>query len=313
MGLFFLLAIGLVGCNTTSEIAPAADETLVGGSEQPITAETQAGGSEQTSPTSSTSNQATPTSTSEESEPDPAAIEAEWQSSPHADTFILDASGQNNTCARCHAPINWLPSMDDLPESCFACKFELEEPPATIFENEWVDIPCNICHKVDKKDNVQPEFAWLEIAPLEEYAEVASVNELCLKCHASADIPGHGIIQLGGDHPNYVCTDCHSAHSTTTSCDADGCHPDVVEPVKHIPGHDQDHTVVTCGACHDASGMEVGPDEESGLWTTFLSGIAGVSTDRFPFTSHNIVLEAPCDRCHFVSNPWGLSESVEGP
>ena len=86
----------------------------------------------------------------EDSEPDPAAIEAAWLSSPHADAFVLDVEGNNNTCARCHAPVNWLPSMDDLPESCFTCKFELEDPPPYIAESDWVDIPCYVCHEKDK-------------------------------------------------------------------------------------------------------------------------------------------------------------------
>jgi hypothetical protein len=298
--LVFLFTFGLAGCQTGSETPAAAVETQVLPTEQP-------------SPSDPPGNQVAPTNTPEESEPDPAAIEAAWKSSPHADSFVLDANGQNNTCARCHAPINWMPSMDDLPESCYACKFELEDPPPTIAESEWSDIPCNICHKVDKKGNVQAEYAWLEIAPLGEYAEVASPIELCLKCHAPLDIPGHGTVQLGGDHPDYVCTDCHSAHDTTTSCDAVGCHPDVIEPATPIPGHDKDHQSVTCGACHDASGMEVGPDEESGLWTTFVSGSTDAGIGSFPFTSHNVVLEASCDRCHFVNNPWDLSDSVVEP
>jgi hypothetical protein len=111
-----------------------------------------------------------PTSDSPEADAvhDPTMITSAWESSPHADTFILDDNGQNNTCAQCHAPINWLPSMEDLPESCFACKFELEPPPPTIAESEWLDVPCKVCHKVDKKDNVEPEYAWLE-CPLDEY------------------------------------------------------------------------------------------------------------------------------------------------
>jgi hypothetical protein len=302
--LFFLI-IGLAACQTESEPPPEVIEIQ----------EAQAEASIQRDSTSIPETQA-PTVVGvkvENPEPDPAAIEAAWQSSPHADTFILDANGQNNTCARCHAPINWMPSMADLPESCYACKFELEDPPSTIAESDWNDIPCNICHKVDKKGNVEAEFAWLEIAPLGEYADVASPSELCLKCHTAADVPGHSTIQLGGDHPDYICTDCHSAHDTSTSCDAVGCHPDVIEPVTPIPGHDQDHRSVTCGACHDASGMEVGPDKESGLWTTFISGSAEDGVDRFPYTSHNVVLDARCDRCHFVNNPWGLSDTVKEP
>ena len=42
---------------------------------------------------------------------DPQVIQASWEGSSHADTFVLDEEGNNNTCARCHAPIVWLPSM----------------------------------------------------------------------------------------------------------------------------------------------------------------------------------------------------------
>ena len=295
-----LFTFGLTGCQSSGETPPTAFET-------------QALPPEQSSPTDLPGNLPAPTNTPEGSAPDPAAIQAAWQSSKHADSFILDANGQNNTCARCHAPINWMPSMDDIPESCFACKFELEAPPPTISESDWTDIPCNICHKVDKKDNILPEYAWLEIAPLGEYADVASPSELCLKCHTSAEIPGHVTVQLGGDHPDYVCTDCHSAHDTTTSCDAAGCHPDVLEPATPIRGHDKDHQSVTCVACHDGSRMEVGPNEENGFWTTFTNVLAEAGSERIAFTSHNVVLEASCERCHFTDNPWDLSDSVAEP
>ena len=129
-----------------------------------------------------------------EIEAEPVDIDAAWLSSPHANAFVLDADGNNNPCARCQAPINWVPSMDDLPESCFACKFELDEPPPYIPEDEWLDIPCNVCHEVDKNGEVQPEYSWLEIAALDEYAAVESPTELCMKCHDPINVPEHGII-----------------------------------------------------------------------------------------------------------------------
>ena len=298
--LLLLLGGGLAACQNEAGATPTLVATLASVSEQP-----QQGEPEDTGTVPPTAK-VVPT-------PDPAAIEAAWQSSPHADAFVQDAAGQNNTCARCHAPINWMPSMDDLPESCYACKFELEDPPSYIPETEWQDIPCNVCHKVDKKDNILAEYAWLEIAPLGEYAAVASPTELCLKCHAPVDLAGHGDVTLGGAHAGYECTACHSAHAIATSCVAEGCHPDVIAPVDPIPGHDADHQIVSCVACHDAGGMEVGLDEEQAVWTTFTTEPAGDSTDRFAFTSHNTVLEAKCDRCHFVDNPWGLSVVTEQP
>ena len=237
---------------------------------------------------------------------DPQVIHASWEGSSHADTFVLDEEGNNNTCARCHAPFVWLPSIDDVPESCLVCKFELTDPPPLIPENDWVMIECIICHEVDKKGNVEAEYAWLEIAQIEEYAEVESTTELCQKCHTAVEIPGHAVSELGGAHADYVCTDCHDAHDTIASCSASGCHEDVVEPATPIPGHDEDHEVVGCVACHDSGEMEVDLDEEQGKWTTFAPD-PGDGEGRVPLTSHNTVLSAPCDRCHYADNPWDLS------
>lgn len=241
-------------------------------------------------------------------ETDIASITSTWQSSPHANTFVLDDEGQNNSCARCHAPVNWSPTIADIPESCFACKFELKEPAPLVPENAWANISCNVCHKVDKKGNIQPEYAWLEIAALEQYAEVASPTELCLKCHAPVDIPNHGSVTVSGAHAGFECIQCHSTHSTAASCDAAGCHGDAA-----IPVHDTYHQAVTCAACHDGSGMEVGQDEEMGFWLTFQPSATGADGDHFAFTSHQLVREVDCSRCHFSGNPWGLLESVSQP
>lgn len=255
-------------------------------------------------------------------EPDPAAIEAAWQSSPHAAAFVQDANGNNNRCARCHAPVNWAPTMDDLPESCYACKFELKQPPAYIPEDQWVSIPCNVCHEPDKKGNIQPEIQWLEIAALEEYAPVGTTTELCLKCHNPVNLPEHGTVQLVNAHAGYECTDCHDAHDATASCGGVDCHENALVPAVNIPGHDEDHLNVACAACHDGSGAQVGPIEESGTWTTFLpwsyetsstESETQVETGVVAFSSHNLVLEASCERCHYAENPWDLSVNVQSP
>lgn len=252
-----------------------------------------------------------------EHESDPELINLQWEKSSHATTFVADNNNQNNSCAKCHAPIEWMPTMDDLPESCFTCKFELSEPPKLIDESQWQSIPCMVCHETDKKGNVVPEFSWLEVAALEEYAAVENANELCMKCHAPSNIPEHIAIQLGGAHADFQCTDCHNAHELTTSCGDSSCHETLQDPEKIIPGHDEDHSNVACEACHDASGLEVGPDEQTGIWTTFgtwsvdLDG--NTETGKIPFVSHNTVLEAKCERCHFADNPWELSVDIETP
>lgn len=251
----------------------------------------------------------------DESRTDPEAdlidIQVAWESSPHADSFVLNEEGANSTCARCHAPVNWIPSMDDVPAACLTCKFELTDPPPLIPESEWEHIPCRVCHEEDRRGNLDPAYAWLEIAQLGEYADVDTPTELCLKCHNEIDLPDHALSTLGGAHADYECTQCHDAHDTVASCTAAGCHDDVIDPASPIPGHDEDHQAVSCVACHDADGLEVGPVEESGLWMTFFTVLSPEGeASVIPFTSHNTVLEAPCERCHFAGNPWGLVDTV---
>lgn len=310
-----LLAFGLAACQSENDTSPMEEGTTSSQVEQDASdQEDQAASAGEPNEESQGDAAVVPTSMPEDSESDPAAIEAAWRSSPHAKAFVVDAAGQNNSCAQCHAPLNWQPSMDTLPESCFVCKFELEDPPPFIPEASWDHVPCKICHRIDRDDNVQPEIAWLEIPVLEEYADVSSPTELCLKCHTPVDVPQHGNVELVSAHADYQCTDCHQAHQATATCVSEACHSDVIEPVEPIPGHDADHQSVLCVACHDGSGMQVGPDEGSGLWTTFaVSGSEESGLDRFTFTSHDIVLESNCNRCHYADNPWGLSVEVLEP
>ena len=237
-----------------------------------------------------------------ESGPPPPTPEELWLTSAHANSYVTDDSGKNMICARCHSPINWIPSLEEMPESCFVCKFEVDPPPPLVAEGVWAGVSCKVCHKV-KDGEVDPQYRWLDNAPLEEYVDVESTTELCRKCHTPVDVTDHFVFDVGGGHAGYDCTDCHDAHSTEANCSSAGCHEDVLAPANPIAGHDEAHQMVTCVACHDADNMEVGLDEEQGLWRTF------------PTISHNIITEAPCGRCHYPGNPWGLTEdvSVESP
>jgi hypothetical protein len=66
---------------------------------------------------------------------------------------------------------------------------------------------------------------------------------------------------------------------------------------------------VSCIACHDASGADVGPDpeDEAGLWTTTetTSGRGPPTTNAI--VSHSIQWSVACDRCHSKGNAYGLS------
>jgi hypothetical protein len=236
---------------------------------------------------------------------DPVAVNVEWATSAHADTYVLSVEDRNSTCAACHAPVQWIPSIEDMPESCTSCKFEVDPPPPVIAEADWTHVECRVCH-AEKKGEIQPEVLWLEIAPIEEYAQVSSHSQLCLNCHLAGEVAEHVDVQVQGDHQGYGCTECHQAHSLEASCGDAGCHRDVLEPDSGIPGHDEDHALVGCEACHDAGGQRVGPHPEVDIWTTFVPSVLEEDEWR-PFVSHDIQLEVSCERCHYEGNPWELA------
>lgn len=304
-----ILALSLAGCSS----APASESNPTGQGEHNASASSEAqpsnNGEEAVAVEETGTNTGVPAAPQPEALPSeeesPEQIEAKWKVGPHAQTYVLDSAGKNSTCARCHAPVNWIPTMDDMPESCYACKFEVKPAPPLIEESSWTHVECKICHEVKKKE-VQPEVSWLEIAQIEQYAAVASVTELCLKCHIPVDVAGHIGVSSAEAHSEMVCSDCHDAHDTTASCSEAGCHEALEVPGAVIPGHDADHAKVSCSACHDAGGLEVGPDG-AGSWVTFHPASAEGIIEQRAYTSHNTVREAPCERCHYADNPWGLS------
>lgn len=233
-------------------------------------------------------------------EPDIEAIGIAWMNSPHAGTYLVDTEGHNNNCAQCHAPLDWMPTMDTIPETCFTCKFELEDPPLFIPEEEWQDIPCNVCHELDRHDEVQAGYVWLAIAAIDEYEEVSSTTELCQKCHVAADpVEGHIVVTVSEVHQDQTCTDCHDAHNTSAECES--CHAELEQT---LVGHDLDHGEIACVLCHDGSKLAAGFNAENAEWFLVNSETDQAVPVR---SSHNILLEAKCFRCHYANNPWQLS------
>lgn len=215
-----------------------------------------------------------------------------WVAGPHSNTYVVSAEGTNDKCNQCHDPINYIPSMDDMPASCTVCKFKVDPPPPLVEAANAHQVDCKVCHRVDSSGTVLAAVSWLEVAAIEQYADVSSVNQLCQYCHTGAEAEGHADIHLMGAHADMACNDCHDPHSMQASCTSSGCH----DSLEEIPGHDTDHANVHCVACHDTTGMEVGPDEaRGGLWVTFASSEGGES---FPHLSHALGRESDCGRCH---------------
>ncbi|MEJ2013601.1 MAG: cytochrome c3 family protein [Anaerolineales bacterium] len=265
--------------------------------------------------------------------PDQSAFRAAWEAGPHAHTYDL-GKGPNTYCSRCHSPQNWDPaSAVDLPPNCVTCKFptdpELRIATTMDFveEQDWVGIDCATCHEMERGVAL-PGFAWLNTVT-GQYEVVNTPDELCAKCHlttAGVSASGgrgvtHAIDARGSAHANWAgewpqadrpqyWTDCHEPHSTEPLQCLD-CHPGIPSSTTHTFGLNASMLdKVECMACHDASGMEVGPSpdpEQNGVFVTLVSSVGrdGQKSTSFSY-SHTIQWQVACDRCHFAGNEWEL-------
>ena len=113
--------------------------------------------------------------------PDQVQIVANWESSPHGNTYDL-GKGPNTYCSRCHSPQNWDPAAHvDRPPNCVTCKFPTDETVREastmdfVEEEDWVGIDCETCH-IMEGDVSTGQLAWLDVKSGEHEA-VDSPNE----------------------------------------------------------------------------------------------------------------------------------------
>jgi len=240
--------------------------------------------------------------------------------------------GPNTWCTRCHSPQNWDPeAFQGPPPDCFTCKFahleEMSVAPGNPFvsEEEWVGVPCETCHHVDENGIVTPGIAWLNPVTM-DYVAVSNSTELCEKCHVTTTGNAFGSavdhkITLGGSaHLNYggflgevpppsYCADCHDPHTLEPKQCVD-CHESVTTSDTHMKGYNALMLdKLTCMACHDATGMDVGPppDGEGGPWVTQVTSVGRSGPTTEYVLSHSIVYTVACDRCHFEENTFELT------
>ena len=246
--------------------------------------------------------------------------------------------GPNTWCTRCHSPQNWDPeAFQGPPPACFTCKFPHEEEMRVaegnpfVSEEEWVGIPCETCHRVNANGTADTAIAWFNPV-IAEYQEVSNPTELCEKCHVTTTGNAFGSavdhkITLGGSaHLNYggflgdvpppsYCSDCHDPH-TLEPKQCEDCHADVLTSDTHMKGNNAIMLPkVTCMACHDASGLDVGPHPDEGMggiWVTQETTVGRGGPSTAFVLSHSIVFEVACDRCHSMDNAHGLSTRDSG-
>jgi hypothetical protein len=198
---------------------------------------------------------------------------------------------------------------------------------------------CQACHPADAQGGTASQIAWRN-PDTGEPETMTDSRELCGNCHPEALDMLHA---SKGFHATLQCTLCHDPHRLNADCTSSGCHPSVSADLEVIaslavePGHETtephhcggsschavatqvarsgslqhigiQHAYLTCAACHDTAGMEVGPDPQGFGWNTWLPG-AG-SEGRRPFFSHNLQRQVGCECCHFEANRWELPYPV---
>lgn len=248
-----------------------------------------------------------------------------WKQSLHANTYNLE-NASNTYCARCHSPLNWDPASSSGAQQ-------------VVSKSEWKSIPCTVCHE-QNGNNISGTVSFWDQGT-KQYEQVKSSSDLCIQCHTDEE-NHNALIKMGtGAHMNFDCVTCHEPHSLKASCSNAGCHQNI-RPESSLPPstptggqhpanaafcggaschpaatqaaasntsiHGAVHASVSCIACHDASGMAVGPSPERGAWITFATAEPGGMQTSGPAMSHDIQASADCARCHFEGNTWNLPQ-----
>jgi hypothetical protein len=222
-------------------------------------------------------------------------------------------------------------------------------------EEDWVNIDCSVCHRVEGENFdaqvtwLNPITGYHEtltsttalcekchrdsesgLSHTRQLGDGAHADFVCTDCHdphsTKASCTSSGCHHITVTN-NAECSECHpdalakhtmeQLHSGGHDCM--GCHGDLVgvgmngiQALAHNPIH---LSKILCVACHDASGLEVKPIEQDGIWITWRTteGPLGESTEVYQ--SHTLQREVDCSRCHYANNPWGLIllETIEAP
>jgi hypothetical protein len=189
-------------------------------------------------------------------------------------------------------------------------------------------VDCGACHQIENGLSTR-DISWRN-PKTGRYESVADGNVLCQKCHT-------GYQAVEGAHTDLTCLDCHDSHNTKASCftchkqiekaiidapatpadghpngvtafcEGEGCHSSATQ-VAQMPFslHGSAHAMVTCVACHDADGLQVGPLQDGGGWVLWRQEEINGKKISFPYQSHDLQFEVDCARCHFEKNPWNL-------
>lgn len=186
-------------------------------------------------------------------------------------------------CEKCHLNNDTLKHRRDLGDAAhadFQCT-DCHDPHDT-------SAACGDCHNVSmtRESRLIPEH------------EAVTHNDQCAECHAGA----------WEAHPMRI--------QQENNDDCMNCHGEIMGSAMNRPvfiGHSAYHENVRCVACHDASGLEVGPGPGEAKWTTYRTRNLLGQRLREPYQSHALHRSVDCRRCHYTDNPWDLGVDIEAP
>jgi predicted CXXCH cytochrome family protein len=208
-------------------------------------------------------------------DPDPA-----WQDP--ASGYYETVGSSSELCEKCHQDNPTLRHHRDLGDAAHN-GYECTE----CHDAHSAKASCLSCHVA--RFTSRPRF-------IPEHQDVNS-NDQCRECHADAWSTHDMELQQSGDDN---CLGCHERLMGL----------ETIPPIMY--GHSEAHQAVNCVACHDASGLTVGPLEGMQLWMAFrTTELLGRETTT-PYQSHNLQGSVDCSRCHFQGNSWGLPVEPDG-
>ena len=194
--------------------------------------------------------------------------------------FYETVSDSTALCGKCHlnsVSLNHERNLGDGPHGEFEC--------TRCHDGHNAKADCSGCHPINLMG--EPKF-------IDEHVEVIS-NGGCVECHAGAFQNHDMTIQQAGDDN---CLNCHRRLMGQSS----------VAPIQY--GHSALHKNVFCVACHDASGLIVGPIEGEDVWATHRTTEFMGQSSTAPYQSHDLQLLVNCDKCHYQDNPWDLVSEI---